>query len=150
MQTTWGIQKDLFDFPRAQLQNPELLRFVPKSQTGTILWTSRDGAIINSIVGVKQGVEVGAITAREALDLFQTLSRQDNSEPLESEDMLLELLQRLQNLPLAIAQAAAYIRKAKVSVQQYLNFFHESESRQLNLLDQEFKMHTGGPICQTV
>jgi hypothetical protein len=146
-----GIFKRTYSaFQEHQVQNPELLRFVPKSQTGTILWTSRDGAIINSIVGVKQGVEVGAITAREALDLFQTLSRQDNSEPLESEDMLLELLQRLQNLPLAIAQAAAYIRKAKVSVQQYLNFFHESESRQLNLLDQEFKMHTGGPICQTV
>jgi hypothetical protein len=79
------------------------------------------------------------MTAQESLDLFQTLSRQDNSEPLDSENMLLELLQGLQNLPLAIAQAAAYIRKTKVSVQQYLNFFHESESRQLNLLDQEFQ-----------
>ncbi len=45
-----------------QAQYPELLRFVPKGQTGTVIWTSRDGAIINSIVGVKQGVEVGAMT----------------------------------------------------------------------------------------
>ena len=122
-----------------QMQNPELLRFVPKAQTGTVIWTSRDGAIINSIVGVKQGVEVGAMTDPEALDLFQTLSGQENIELPESEDVFLELLQNLQNLPLAIAQAATYIRKTKVSVNRYLNFFHESESRQLSLLDQEFQ-----------
>jgi hypothetical protein len=52
-----GIFKRTYSaFQEHQVQNPELLRFVPKSQTGTIIWTSRDGAIINSIVGVKQGV----------------------------------------------------------------------------------------------
>lgn len=55
-------------------QNPELLRFVPKTKTGTVVWTSRDGGILDSIVGVRQGVEIGAMTSREASDLFQSLS----------------------------------------------------------------------------
>ncbi len=63
------------------------------------------------------------------------MSGQNNSELSKNKKILLELLQYL---PLAIAQAATYIRKTKVSVQQYLTFFHESESRQLSLLSQEF------------
>jgi hypothetical protein len=56
--------------------------------------------------------------------------------PLESENQLLRLLERL---PLAIAQAAVYIRKTKVSIQQYLVFFKESNSWQLKLLSREFE-----------
>ena len=119
-----------------QIQNTELLRFVPKSQRGTVIWTSRDGGILGSIISVDRGVEVGAMTSQESWKLFQRLSGQDDVEPSEDEDKLLELLERL---PLAIAQAAAYIRKTKVSVQQYLKFFNESESRQSNLLSHEFQ-----------
>ena len=119
------------------VQTLELLQFVPKTQTGTIIWTSRDGGILGSIVGVQRGVEVGAMTDQEARDLFRKLSViSDDVTASENEDLLLDLLQRL---PLAIAQAAAYIRKTKVSVQQYLKFFHESESRQSSLLSQEFQ-----------
>jgi len=75
------------------------------------------------------------MTNQESWNLFQRLSGRENMNLSESEDRLLDLLQRL---PLAIAQAAAYIRKTKVSVQQYLQFFNESESRQSNLLSQEF------------
>ncbi|KAM3086776.1 hypothetical protein ACMFMG_000899 [Clarireedia jacksonii] len=118
-----------------QLLGPELLRFVPKSQTGTVIWTSRDGGICGNIVDIQRGIEVTAMTIGQARDLFRKLT--GGSEPMLSkdEDMLLELLQYL---PLAIAQAAAYIRKTKVSIEQYLKFFHESESRQLDLLNQEF------------
>jgi hypothetical protein len=130
------IFKKAYSAPQShQVQSPELLRFVPKSQSGTVIWTSRDGGILGSIMGVNRGVEVGAMASQESWKLFQGLSGRDNMDPSESEDELLELLQRL---PLAIAQAAAYIRKTKVSVQQYLQFFSESESRQSSLLSQEF------------
>jgi hypothetical protein len=108
---------------------------VPKNQGGTVIWTSRDGGILGNILGVNSGVEVGAMTGQESLKLFHRLSGRDNNNLSESEDKLIDLLQRL---PLAIAQAAGYIRKTKVSVEQYLQFFSESESRQSNLLSQEF------------
>ncbi|KAF8856400.1 FabD/lysophospholipase-like protein [Acephala macrosclerotiorum] len=130
------IFKTAYSAPHGQQsQSPELLRFVPKNQSGTVIWTSRDGGILGSIVGVDQGVEVGAMTTQESWKMFQRLSGRDDMDLSENEDKLLELLQRL---PLAIAQAAAYIRKTKVSVQQYLQFFSESESRQSNILSQEF------------
>ena len=130
------FKKPHFNSKGHQSQNPELLRFVPRSPSGTVIWTSRDGSILGSLVSVERGLEVGAMTDQESWELFQKLSgRLDLKEPSESEDKLLELLERL---PLAIAQAAAYIRKTKVSVQQYLIFFKESEDRQSKLLSEEF------------
>lgn len=103
-----GIFKNNCLAPEKHLQqNPKLLRFVPRAQTGTVIWTSGDGSIVNSIVNVRQGIEVGPMTNQEALDLFRTLSGRDNIEPSTKVDELLDLLGRL---PLAIAQAAAYIR----------------------------------------
>ncbi|KAF4616252.1 hypothetical protein G7Y89_g15154 [Cudoniella acicularis] len=119
------------------LQNPELLKFIPKAQSGTVIWTSRDGGILGSIVDIQRGVEVGAMTDREAWDLFQRLcGRSHGNEPSRDEEKLLRLLEFL---PLAIAQAAAYIRTRKVPAQQYLRLFNESKTRQLNLLSQEFQ-----------
>ena len=124
------------------VEAPELLQFVPKTQTETIIWTSRDGGILGSIVDIQRGVEVGAMTDQEARDLFRKLSGISDTTPPENENILLEHLQRL---PLAIAQAAAFIRKSKVSVQQYLISFHESESRQSYLLSREFQdVHRSG------
>ena len=121
------------DYP----QSPELLRFVPKGSGGTVIWISRDGGILGQLVGANQGIEVGAMTDQESVMLFRKLSGGYNTkESSESEGKLLELLQRL---PLAIAQAAAYIRRTKLSILQYLRMFKESEDRQWNLLSKEFE-----------
>ena len=56
-----------------QLPSPELLRFVPKGPNGTVIWTSRDGAILGRLVGVNRGIEVSAMTDEESLSLFQRL-----------------------------------------------------------------------------
>jgi tetratricopeptide (TPR) repeat protein len=119
--------------------SPELHQYVPKSQTGTVIWISRDKGILGNLVKVNRGVEVGAMTMEESRQLFQQLSGQDDEELSRQDEKLKELLEILEMLPLAIAQAAVYIRKTNVSIRQYLSFFAESESRQLNLLSQEFQ-----------
>jgi len=118
-----------------QLPSPKLLRFVPKGPNGTVIWTSRDGAIVGRLVNVNQGIEVGAMTDEESLSLIQKLC---GETLLDKSPEVQQLLHQLDNLPLAIAQAAAYIRKTKVSIQTYLRAFTESEKRQSNLLSQEF------------
>jgi tetratricopeptide (TPR) repeat protein len=118
-----------------QLLSPELLRFVPKGPNGTVIWTSRDGAILGRLVGVNQGIKVGAMTDEESLRLFQRLCGETLTEKPSDVEQLLDLLQRL---PLAIAQAAAYIRRTKVSTRAYLRVFRESEKRQSNLLSEGF------------
>ncbi len=126
-----------------QPQSLELYRFIPKSSGGTVIWTSRDGGIIGNLVGVNQGIQVGTMTDQESLRLFQRLSGRSNTlEPSESERQLLKLLEKL---PLAIAQAAAYIRKTKVSIGRYLTLLKESEERQSDLLSKEFEdVHRSG------
>ena len=82
------------------------------------------------------GIHVGAMTKEESLRLFQRLSgRSCTNKPSDIEGQLLDMLQRF---PLAIAQAAAYIRKTKISIQGYLRAFKESEDRESNLLSEEF------------
>jgi tetratricopeptide (TPR) repeat protein len=148
LQTNWVLVLDnaddlkLFKKPYSatleqQLYTPDLLQFVPRTQTKTILWTSRDSSILGSLVGVQRGIEVGSMTDQEAWELFSSsCGRSDVSQPSEEERELLRLLEKL---PLAIVQAGAYMRKTKVSIQQYLKSFSESESRQSNLLSYEFQ-----------
>ena len=119
-------------------QGPHLLQFVPRAQEVSVVWVSRDRDILGNIVDVSRSVDIGAMTFEESLRLFQNLSGRDEAQLSIHKDELLQLLEKLKRLPLAIAQAAAYIRKTKVSVRQYLEFFSESESRQSNLLSQEF------------
>jgi hypothetical protein len=119
-----------------QLPTSELFQFIPKSSSGAIIWTSRDGGIVGSLVGVEQGIHIGSMTDQESLRLFQKLSRSpDTTEPSQSEKDLLTLLDRL---PLAITQAATYIRKTNISTHGYVNLFRESEDQQSNLLNAEF------------
>ncbi|RFU35064.1 hypothetical protein B7463_g1296, partial [Scytalidium lignicola] len=148
LQTNWVLILDnaddlkLFKRPYSatleqQLYTPDLLQFVPRTQTETILWTSRDSSILGNLVGVQGGIEIGPMTDKEAWELFSSArGRTDVNQPSEEERELFKLLEKL---PLAIVQAGAYMRKTKVSIRQYLKSFKESESRQSNLLSYEFQ-----------
>jgi tetratricopeptide (TPR) repeat protein len=131
---------------------PELFRFVPKCASGTVLWISRDKDIIGTLIDVDRGVHVGQMTNPEGLSLLRRLNRsihEGNSS--EAED---KLLQHLGHLPLAIVQAATYIRKTGGSVEGYLTTLKSSEERQSRLLDKEFidrhrRSETPNSVMQT-
>ncbi|TGO31373.1 hypothetical protein BPAE_0001g00010 [Botrytis paeoniae] len=119
-----------------QAHDPKLLRFVPRSQTGTIIWTSRDRRICGTITDSWRGIEVKAMDNEQATNLFRNLSEISELTSSKNEKSILELLESLGNLPLAIVQAASYIRNTKISVPQYLKSF---ESEQSDLLNEEFQ-----------
>ena len=54
-----------------------------------------------------------------------------------------EILRDLGHLPLAIAQAAAFIRETNISVYEYMEMFEEVESTTAQLMDKEFEDHRG-------
>jgi len=114
-----------------------LLQFVPRTQAETIIWTSRDSSILGSIINVQRGVEIGAMASEEAVELFHGMCGISGDKTPSTDEA--ELLDLLENLPLAIVQAAAYIRKTKVSIQQYRKLFSESTSQQTSLLSYEFE-----------
>ncbi|KFY92169.1 hypothetical protein V500_04277, partial [Pseudogymnoascus sp. VKM F-4518 (FW-2643)] len=115
--------------------DPELLRFVPR-KNGIVLWTSRDNSIIGRLVDHSRGVEVRGMSDQEALKLFQSRSGMPQSKQPSDEES--ELLNLLENLPLAVSQSAAFVRSTRSTVKLYIEMLKESEIDQSELLDFEF------------
>ncbi|KAI3585358.1 P-loop containing nucleoside triphosphate hydrolase protein [Fusarium oxysporum f. sp. albedinis] len=105
----------------------KMISYIPKGPNGTILWISRDEAIVGSLVGVWRGVAVSRMTFDESKALLESKMPQSIGDD-EPDDATL-LLEELQFLPLAISQAGAYMRRTETSVSQYLNDLKEEETR---------------------
>ncbi|KAK3687145.1 BCS1 N terminal-domain-containing protein [Podospora appendiculata] len=91
-----------------------LYDFVPRGSAGTVLWTSRDKRIGGSLVGAKRAINVARMTDAEAMALLETVG---NREIGEGElDGAAQLLAELDWLPLAVSQAATYMRR--ISMEQ--------------------------------
>ncbi|KAL8318561.1 hypothetical protein RB597_005713 [Gaeumannomyces tritici] len=96
-----------------------LRQFVPRGPTGTVLWTTRDERIAGSLVVARQTINVARMEAGEAVKLLETMRNQaiDDAE----RDNASELLAELDWLPLAISQAAAYMRRTRTPIKEYLS-----------------------------
>ncbi|KAF4333419.1 n-terminal acetyltransferase A auxiliary subunit [Fusarium beomiforme] len=110
--------------------------YVPRGATGTVLWTSRDGRIVGTLVGAQRGIPVCRMSSEEAVVL---LGRSRNEEVGDEEaDEARELLGDLQWLPLAISQAGAYMRTTSTTIQEYLSRLAEGKERWRVLKKTEF------------
>ncbi|KAL0939737.1 kinesin light chain [Colletotrichum truncatum] len=112
--------------------------YIPQAPYGTVLWTSRDKRIVD-IVGSRQAIEVSRMTVKEATALFEASS----NENIAVEDKLTvsELLIQLDHLPLAVSQAAAYIRRTSTPVSEYLSRLREGKKRWRLLQRSEHDRH---------
>ncbi|KAL8318547.1 hypothetical protein RB597_005701 [Gaeumannomyces tritici] len=98
---------------------PKNLReFLPWGPTGTVLWTSRDEGIAGSLVVAHRTINVARMEAEEAVKLLETM-RNEAIDDTERDDAL-ALLAELDWLPLAISQAAAYMRRTQTPIKEYL------------------------------
>lgn len=52
-----------------------------------------------------------------------------------------ELLDELENIPLAITQAAAFMSKRRKTIPQYIELYRKSDSTRLQMLNYEFSDH---------
>jgi len=105
---------------------------------GTILYTTRDKRLIGhpSYLSTKAGVEVPAMSEREASETLSQLLGVGSPDVKTDAytQASRELLLLLENLPLAIAQAAAYIRESHIQLHQYVEVFKECEKNQQEFL----------------
>ena len=108
--------------------------YLPQSQNGSILVTSRSKDVALKLVEDKDIVALQPMTAAHALSLFEK-----KLGPLNRGDNAAELAAELEFMPLAIAQAAAYIsqRSPRYSVQQYLEDYRKSDRKKTSLLNYE-------------
>ncbi|KAJ6013114.1 hypothetical protein N7522_003469 [Penicillium canescens] len=111
-----------------------LLQYVPRSRNGSIIITSRTREAALKIVDHKGLIEVKPMERSEALELLKRKLEQPK-ESQESE----QLVNALEFMPLAIVQAASYIRNRapRYSVSQYLRDFQRSDREATKLLKKE-------------
>ncbi|KAJ2894497.1 uncharacterized protein MKZ38_007499 [Zalerion maritima] len=108
-------------------QAVNLRDFVPRRHSGTVLWTTRDGYIEGSLVNVGQAIRVPSMSLKEASQLFGIVRGRPVAED-ETHDAQAVFLE-LDHLPLAITQAAAYIRRTSTTLSQYLVRIGEQQRR---------------------
>jgi tetratricopeptide (TPR) repeat protein len=116
-----------------------IIDYIPDSEKGMILFTTR---MQDVAVSLTRGdvLELGSMSERDAAEfLKKSLIRKD---PLEDKQATAELLRELTCLPLAIAQAAAYLNMNKTTITKYLQLLKSTEQDIVGLMSKEFRDHT--------
>ncbi|KAJ6060334.1 hypothetical protein N7444_002188 [Penicillium canescens] len=109
-----------------------LLEYLPRSLNGFVIITTRSREVALKMVDHKDLFEVKPMERPEALKLLQRKLEQ----PGESQESQ-QLVEELEFMPLAIVQAASYIRNRapRCSVSQYLRVFQKSDCEATKLLN---------------
>ena len=111
-----------------------LTAFLPRSQDGSMIITTRDKRIGGRLADRAKAIMVLPMADREADNLLRlTVPIQSGSEEGESK----VLLDTLGYLPLAITQAAAFINENAITVAEYLEAFYSDDSELQELLSQD-------------
>jgi tetratricopeptide (TPR) repeat protein len=112
-----------------------LIEYLPRSKQGCIVFTTRDRKMAVKLAH-QNVVEVPAMDDKKAIQLLQKyLVDQDL---VSNEDDTRALLAHLTGLPLAIAQAAAYINENGITFAHYLSLLADQEGV-IDLLSEEFE-----------
>lgn len=104
------------------------------SSNGTIIITTRSKEVALRLVEDRNIINIEPMTEQDAVTLFEK-----KLGPQTEEEVVIELTTALDLMPLAIVQAAAYIkqRAPRCTVQQYLEQFRKDDRRRTKLLDHE-------------
>jgi len=114
-----------------------LLDYVPRSSKGAVLFTTRNRDIAFDIAGdVTQAIRVEPMAPSEAAGLL--VKKIGEKFDLAHAQKLFD---ELEYLPLAIAQAAAYMQKRQQTVTEYLQQYHHNDSSKIALLGHKFVAH---------
>ncbi|OJJ60235.1 hypothetical protein ASPSYDRAFT_89112 [Aspergillus sydowii CBS 593.65] len=127
---------DDFDMWLTSRTSPALKTFLPASQQGFILFTSRNGALVSRLVGpnVIQLSEMDDMTSVALLK--DSLIQKDLTKDEISTTMLVD---RLCGLPLALVQASSFINENSMSLKIYLNLLDQQEESMIQLLSENFE-----------
>jgi tetratricopeptide (TPR) repeat protein len=128
---------DLLDARQAEDSQP-LREYLPRSTTGSIFITTRNRQAALKLVEFKDVINVSPMSGNDAEGLLRKKLGVEHDE-----DDIADLAAELEFMPLAIAQAAAYINQKSplCSVRQYLDEFQQSDREKMNLL-----MYDGGQL----
>ncbi|KAI8930569.1 hypothetical protein NX059_012179 [Plenodomus lindquistii] len=112
-----------------------LSRYIPSSGYGSVLVTSRTKRAATQVVEDSDIIPIEPMHDAAAHALLRKKLREVDVE----DDSIAKLATTLDHMPLALVQAAAYIRERapRCSVRQYLEEYRQSDSRKTSLLNRE-------------
>ncbi|KAF2477726.1 TPR-like protein [Lindgomyces ingoldianus] len=110
----------------------KMLSCIPKTDHGHVLFTSRYKRVAMNLTS--DLVRLDQMSKPEAVELLK-LNLHECYDETQSTDAD-KLLEELSYIPLAIAQAAAYIRENENTIADYLELYQESEENRVELLEQ--------------
>ncbi|PVH93672.1 TPR-like protein [Periconia macrospinosa] len=115
-----------------------IVDYLPESEEGVTVYTTR---ILDVAVSLTRSdvLELGAMNPQDAAHF---LEKSLVSKDLRDEAATKELLDELTCLPLAIAQAAAYLNRNRMSIAKYLHLLRNTEQDVVGLMSREFRDDT--------
>ncbi|KAH6989834.1 putative kinesin [Ilyonectria destructans] len=116
-------------------RNQSLASFLPKTGYGSIIITSRNTDAAVRLAGPDTICNMPRIEKSQALQLLQNRL----GECTEDDMVIADLVDDLNYMPLAITQAAAYIkqRRPRISVPTYMDEFRRSHKKKASLLNRD-------------
>ena len=119
------------------VESPYLSQFLPQTQKGSILITSRDEATaIHLTGGPRQVLRIDVMSEDDTLALLTKKLPTDDPSDMSTKK---ELISELDRIPLAITQASAYItiNAPRMTVAMYLQMLRQTEQDQIQLLSND-------------
>ncbi|CEL03059.1 Putative G. violaceus kinesin [Aspergillus calidoustus] len=113
-----------------------LAAYIPESPRGSVLVTTRNKQVAVRLTKNQSIIELRRMNKIEADELLRTTL--DGIEQEADNRQGSPLAARLEYLPLALVQAAAYIRMNSMSVDRYLELLDNSEDSLVELLNKNF------------
>ncbi|KAK3292166.1 uncharacterized protein B0H64DRAFT_364874 [Chaetomium fimeti] len=110
-------------------------RYVPECPNGAILVTTRNKQAGSRLTKGKRPIEVGKMDDDETVQLLRR--RLDGVDAASSESSALS--SRLEHLPLALVQAAAFIQENTITIGEYLQLMDKSDEHVVDLLSEDFE-----------
>ena len=109
--------------------------YLPESDNGLTVFTTRSREVAVAVAG-SDIVDVHEMDAKEATEFLE--KSLINKRLLQDKATIEKLFQELTYLPLAIAQAAAYLNQNQISIQKYLALLQKTEQDLVSLMSREF------------
>lgn len=113
-----------------------MAKYLPKSYNGSILLTSRDRKIGLKFTGASNVFSLEALSTTSSAELLE--ARLGESDASSADDRI-KLAETLENIPLALVQASAYISSNMISIDEYMDLYRGSDASKMELLSEAFE-----------
>lgn len=115
-------------------EGASLGRYVPECAHGSILVTTRNKQAGLKLAQGKPPIEVDKLSDAEANMLMRTMMDDQEIDIGETTD----LASRLEHLPLALAQAAAFVQENCITIGEYIKLLDDSDMALVDRLSEPF------------